>query len=162
MTPEGLHPVDRDRGPEPWATEPPGPLLRLIGDQRVAFAVVGGFNTLVSFVAFALFSHLTHLWGGDLAVLGAQLVTIPVAFVLHRRFVFRVSGHVLRDLGRFVLVNLIPITVNLAVLPVLTTVLRWPVLLSQVGFTLVWVISSYFLHRGFSFRRSAHERSAER
>ena len=161
MTQDGLTPVDRGPAPDPHVREQPGPVLRIIGDQRLAFAVVGGFNTLVSFVAFALFSRLTDLWGGDLAVLDAQLVTIPVAFALHRRFVFRVTGHVLRDFGRFVLVNLIPITVNLAVLPVLTTVFGWPVLLSQVGFTLAWVASSYFLHRGFSFRRSAQERSAE-
>lgn len=145
----------------PATTEAPGPLLRLVHDQRLAFVLVGGLNTLLSFAAFVLFSRITSLWGGDLAVLGAQLIAIPVAFVLHRTFVFRVTGHVLRDLGRFVLVNAIPITVNLAVLPVLTTVLGWPVLLSQIGFTLVWVISSYFLHRGFSFRRTTAEKEAE-
>ena len=135
----------------------PGPLLRLIRDQRLAFAVVGGLNTLISFVAFVLFSRVTEAWGGDVALLFAQGLTIPIAFALHRRFVFKVTGHVLRDFGRFVLVNLIPITVNLAVLPVLTKGFGWPLLPSQIAFTVLWVVSSYFLHRAFSFRRTATE-----
>lgn len=70
------------------------------------------------------------------------------------------TGPVLPDLGRFLLVTAIPIGVNLAVLPVLTTVFRWPVLLAQLIFTVAWVLASFFLHRGFSFRRRAVE-SAE-
>ena len=82
--------------------------------------MVGGLNTIIGFIGFALFSHWTDAWGGDVAVLLSQAVAIPIGFTMHRRFVFRVTGHVLRDFGRFVLVNLIPITVNLVVLPVLT------------------------------------------
>lgn len=135
----------------------PGPLLRAVRDQRVAFVLVGGLNTAVGYGAFLLFRGMGHLWGGDAAVLAAQAVAIPIAFVLHRRFVFRVTGRVLPDLGRFLLVAAIPIGVNLAVLPVLTTVFRWPVLLAQLIFTVAWVLASFFLHRGFSFRRGAAE-----
>ncbi len=143
--------------PQPTVGKTPeaGLLLRLIGDQRVAFLLVGGLNTLISMVAFLVISRFVDLWGGDAAVLGAQLVAIPCAFVLHRRFVFRVSGHVLRDLGRFALVNVIPVTVNLVVLPILTKGFGVPLLPAQAGFTLFWVIGSFFLHRGFSFKRTA-------
>ncbi|SDP04705.1 Putative flippase GtrA (transmembrane translocase of bactoprenol-linked glucose) [Nakamurella panacisegetis] len=137
-----------------------GLLLRLVHDQRLAFAVVGGLNTVIGFVAFALFSRWTSAWGGDVAVLLAQAVAIPIGFTMHRRFVFKVTGHVARDLGRFVMVNLIPITVNLVVLPVLTKGFGWPVLWSQVGFTLSWVVSSFFLHRSFSFHRSEADQLA--
>lgn len=136
-----------------------GLLLRLIRDQRIAFLLVGALNTAISLAAFSVLSRLVHIWGGDAAVLGAQLVAIPCAFALHRRFVFRVSGHVLRDLGRFALVNVIPVSVNLAVLPVLTKGFGVPVLIAQVGFTIVWVLGSYFLHRSFSFRRPIAEES---
>lgn len=147
--------------PDPVSDElaKPGLLLRLIHDQRVAFVLVGGLNTVLSLAAFSVLSRFVHIWGGDAAVLGAQLVAIPCAFILHRRFVFRVSGHILRDLGRFALVNVIPISVNLAVLPVLTKGFGVPVLIAQVGFTLVWVVGSFFLHRGFSFRRTVAETS---
>jgi putative flippase GtrA len=137
----------------------PGLLLRLFRDQRVAFLLVGGLNTVISLAAFTALNRFVHIWGGDAAVLGSQLIAIPCAFVLHRRFVFRVIGHVLRDLGRFALVNAIPISVNLAVLPILTKGFGVPVLTGQVSFTVVWVIGSYFLHRGFSFRRTVAESS---
>lgn len=133
------------------------PLPRIIRDQRLAFALVGGLNTVISYAAFLGFTRLGSNWGGDLAVFGAQAIAIPIAFALHRRFVFRVTGHVVPDFGRFVLVNAIPIGVNLVVLPVLTTVLGWPVLLAQLLFTVAWVVASFFLHRGFSFRRTAAE-----
>ncbi|MET3806922.1 putative flippase GtrA [Nakamurella sp. UYEF19] len=142
--------------PKPSAEESdsPGPLLRLIRDQRVAFLIVGGLNTAVGLAGFVFFNSFIHLWGGDVAVLLAQCIAIPFAFVLHRRFVFRVSGHVLRDFSRFVLVNVIPVSVNLAVLPILTKVFGWKELPAQLAFTVVWVVCSYFLHRGFSFRRT--------
>lgn len=136
----------------------PGRWVSFARDQRIAFLLVGGVNTTISLVVFAIFSRFLIIWGGDLALVVAQGVAIPIAFLLHRRFVFRVTGHLLRDFGRFVLVNVIPIGVNLAVLPVLTSVFHWPVLLSQVGFTAVWVLSSYFLHRNYSFHRPADER----
>lgn len=129
-------------------------------DQRMAFVLVGGLNTVISYAAFLAFSRLGSVWGGDLAVLEAQAIAVPVAWVLHRRFVFRVTGHLLRDFSRFMLVTVIPIGVNLLVLPVLTTVLYWPVLLAQLLFTVVWVVASFFLHREFSFRRTAADAPA--
>lgn len=159
---------DRRVGAEPGLPEVPapatgepaeaGPLLRAFRDQRVAFVLVGGLNTGINLVAFIVLARFLQLWGGDAAVLAAQGIAIPSAFVLHRRFVFRVTGHVLRDLGRFVVVNVIPVSVNLAVLPLLTTVFGWPQLPSQIAFTVGWVLCSYFLHRGFSFRRTKGER----
>lgn len=131
-----------------------GLLLRVIRNQRIAFLLVGALNTAISLCAFLVLSRYVHLWGGDAAVIAAQLVAIPCAFVLHRKFVFRVRGHVLRDLGRFALVNVIPVSANLVVLPVLTAGLGVPVLVAQFGFTIVWVMGSYFLHRSFSFRRT--------
>lgn len=134
-------------------------LPRWARDQRIAFLLVGGLNTTISLVVFAIVSRFLTVWAGDLALLVTQVVGIPIAFALHRSFVFRVTGHLVRDFGRFLLVNAIPITVNLAVLPVLTSIFHWPVLISQISFTAAWVVSSYFLHRNYSFRRSAHERT---
>jgi putative flippase GtrA len=79
------------------------------------------------------------------------------AFVLYRRFVFRVTGHVLRDLARYELVNLSILGFNFAALPLLVEVFGWPVLLSQLVVAGVTVLYSWFAHRGFSFRRSAAE-----
>ena len=136
-----------------------GPLFRLVRDQRVAFLIVGGMNTAIGTVWFVLL-----LWflppgpaGYLSALVCAHTAAVLCAFVLYRRFVFRVRGHVLRDLARFELVNLSTLGFNLAMLPVLVEVLGWPVLASQIAIVGVAVVYSWFAHRGFSFRRSPAE-----
>jgi putative flippase GtrA len=137
----------------------PGPLFRLVRDQRVAFLIVGGMNTAIGTVWFVLFLWLfPHGATGYLGALAcAHIAAVLCAFVLYRRFVFRMTGHVLRDLARFELVNLSTLGFNFAALPLLVEVFGWPVLLSQLGVTCVTVLCSWFAHRGFSFRRSAAE-----
>jgi putative flippase GtrA len=137
----------------------PGPLFRLVRDQRVAFLIVGGMNTAIGTVWFVLFLWLfPHGATGYLGTLAcAHIAAVLCAFVLYRRFVFRMTGHVLRDLARFELVNLSTLGFNFAALPLLVEVFGWPVLLSQLGVTCVTVLCSWFAHRGFSFRRSAAE-----
>lgn len=136
-----------------------GPLSRLVRDQRVAFLIVGGMNAAIGAFWFVLFLWLfpPGLAGYLGTLVCAHTAAVLCAFVLYRRFVFRVSGHVLRDLARFELVNLSTLGCNLAMLPVLVEVLGWPVLPSQFAITGVAVVYSWFAHRGFSFRRSPAE-----
>jgi putative flippase GtrA len=137
----------------------PGPLFRLIRDQRVAFLIVGGMNTAIGAVWFVLFLWLfPHGAAGYLgALVCAHIAAVLCAFVLYRRFVFRVTGHVLRDLARFELVNLSTLAFNFAMLPLLVEVVGWPVLPSQFAIAGMTVVYSWFAHRGFSFRRSRSE-----
>ncbi len=145
--------------PPAGMTGVPGPLFRLIRDQRVAFLIVGGMNTVIGAVWFVLFLWLLPQGavGYLSALLGSNTAAVLCAFVLYRRFVFRVTGHVLRDLARFELVNLSTLSVNFAALPLLVEVFGWPVLLSQLVITGATVVYTWFAHRGFSFRRSRAE-----
>ena len=138
----------------------PGPLFRLIRDQRVAFLIVGGMNTVIGTLWFIFFLWLfPHGATGYLGALAcAHIAAVLCAFVLYRRFVFRVTGHVLRDLARFELVNLSTLSFNFAALPVLVELFGWPVLLSQLVITGAAVVYTWFAHRGFSLHRSRAER----
>jgi putative flippase GtrA len=137
----------------------PGPLFRLVRDQRFAFLIVGGMNTAIGAVWFVSFLWLFP--GGAAgyldALVCAHIAAVLCAFVLYRRFVFRVTGHMLRDLVRFELVNLSTLGFNFATLPVLVEVLGWPVLPSQFAIAGVTVLYSWCAHRGFSFRSSPTE-----
>jgi putative flippase GtrA len=141
--------------PAPREPLPPGPILRIIGDQRVAFLIVGGFNTLDGFALFLLFHHLL----GDgfvrymTTLVLAQVVAMTVAFFLHRRFVFRVRGNLLVDALRFVLVNLGMFGLNAVLLPFLVEVVGLDVVPAQVLATVAVVVVSYLGHSLFSFRR---------
>lgn len=132
----------------------PGPLLRLVRRQEVAFAAVGGFNT-------ALGIGLTIVWLavlGDnvppsVAVAAAYAVSIVIAFVLHRTLVFRVRGHLLRDFVRFVAVNSGGLLLNMVLLELAVSVWHFPDKPAAVVVMALVAVASYFGHRHISFRR---------
>ncbi|MGA7055374.1 MAG: GtrA family protein [Mycobacterium sp.] len=159
MTLDAFAGNDADVRPPAGMSGVPGPLFRLIRDQRVAFLIVGAMNTAIGTAWFVLFLWLfPHGAVGYLgALVCAHIASVLCAFVLYRRFVFRVTGHLLRDLARFELVNLSTLGFNFAVLPLLVEVFGWPVLLSQLVITGATVVYAWFAHRGFSFRRSRAE-----
>ncbi|OUE27212.1 GtrA family protein [Clavibacter michiganensis] len=143
----------------------PRPLVRLrglLGDRRVRFLLVGGFNTVFAFALFAALEATAGralddagqpIAGSLVPLLGSYAVAILAAFALYRRLVFRVRGHVLRDLGRFVSVYLVSITLNAVLLPVLVAV-GVPRLGAQALLVVVITVISYVGHGRFSFRRS--------
>lgn len=131
-----------------------GPLFRLIKDRRVAFLAVGAVNTGVGFLWFTLFLFTVGHWLGYLtALLFAHVASVLCAFVLYRRFVFRVTGHVLSDLLRFETVYLVALGINALLLPLLVELAGLPVLFAQALIVFVTTLVSYFGHRLFSFRR---------
>lgn len=147
----------------PPESAPPGPLMRLIHDQRVAFLVVGGINTVVGFGIFVVCSETVGdlvdrrfgMVAGSLVTVGiSHVLSVLFAFVMHRRLVFRVRGHVLRDLARFESVYLTTFGLNAVALPVLVELGVQRVLAQALLFVPILVLN-YLGHRYFSFRRSA-------
>lgn len=118
--------------------------------------MVGAFNTAFGYGVFAALGHFVFgdaRFGYLFSLLGSYAVSITVAFILYRRFVFIVTGRVLRDFVAFVGVNLFAIGTNLVLLPVLVEVVRLNPLAAQAIALLVTTVISYFGHREVSFRR---------
>jgi putative flippase GtrA len=143
------------REPSPddgWA---PGPLLRLISDRRVAYLIVGGFNTVNGFVLFVIAHAVlgSSFAGYMAALLVSHVLAVLCAFVLHRRFVFKVRGHVLLDLARFEVVNLAALGMNAVLLPFFVEVIGLPVVVAQIVAGGLSVAGTYLGHLSFSFRR---------
>lgn len=137
---------------------PDGPLLRLIKDRRVAFLLVGGINTVVGFMWFVLFEvTVGRVWGYIVTLLFAHVASVLCAFVLHRRFVFRVRGHVWLDLARFESVYLVALGVNLVLLPLLVEFANIDPIPAQALIVFVTTLVSWFGHSRFSFRRKAEQ-----
>jgi putative flippase GtrA len=151
--------------PEPNTHDKPGIFLRLVRDQRVAFLAVGVINTVVGFAAFVAVDRtigvaLDPIAGsivGSLVTLAiAHVIGVLFAFVMHRRFVFKVRGHVWRDLARFESVYLVALGINAVVLPILVQ-LGVERIIAQAIITIATTVLSYVGHRYFSFRRSSSE-----
>lgn len=146
----------------PPESAPPGPLIRLVRDQRVAFLLVGGINTVVGFVFFVACSQtighfVDRRFGtvaGTLATIGiSHVLSVLFAFVMHRRLVFRVRGHVWRDLVRFESVYVTTFAINAVALVGLVE-LGVHRILAQVIVFVPTLLLNYVGHRYFSFRRS--------
>lgn len=153
----------------PPETAPPGPLIRLLHDQRTAFLVVGAINTVVGFGIFVACSQtvgqsVDHRFGrvaGSLVTVGiSHVLSVVFAFVMHRRFVFRVRGHMLRDLLRFESVNVTALVISAVALPVLVELGLQRIAAGAVIIAATTLLS-YFGHRHFSFRRSAADTQDE-
>ncbi|WP_410876586.1 GtrA family protein [Nocardia sp. A7] len=138
------------------ADAPTGLLLRVVRRQELAFALIGGFNTVLGIV-------LTVAWMailGDsvppaVAVALAYSIGVVSAFVLHRTLVFRVRGHVLRDFFGFVVVNSGGLVLNMALLSLAVSVFGLPRMPSAVVVLGLVAVGSYFGHRHISFRRAS-------
>ncbi|MFE6925109.1 GtrA family protein [Nocardia sp. NPDC057663] len=143
-----------EAAPAPGVLETPGPLLRIVKRQELAFAIVGGFNTLLG-MALAVF------WLGvfgdgrpGLAVVAAYAVSTVVAFVLHRTLVFRVRGHLLRDFVAFCGVNVGGLVLNVILVELAVTGLGFPAAPASVIVMGLVAVLSFFGHRYISFRRA--------
>ena len=139
----------------PGVTGPPGLLLTLVRDQRVAFLAVGAVNTAMGFGWFVLFDRLlSQRFGYLVALLCSHVTSVLCAFWLYRHLVFRVRGHVLRDLARFESIYLSALALNFVLLPVLVEIANFSVLLSQALIGVVTALMGWLGHKNFSFRRS--------
>ena len=126
----------------------------MLADERVRFIVVGGINTVVAYLLFLAFEAV---FGGRYLlslVLSYALATL-LAFALHRRFTFEVSGRdgIVADFLRFETVYLVMFAINAALLLLFIEVAGWPSWLAQAVIIVITTIGSYISHKFFTFTR---------
>lgn len=127
----------------------------LAAGQRVRYLVVGGWNTISSYLLFVglqlAFGHVIYY----LVLLAVTMVvSVLQAFVLYRRFVFDATdGHWPGQLLRFSQVYAVAFAANLALLPVLVEVVGLPVIVAQGVLVVTTVATSFVGHRRWSFGR---------
>lgn len=145
----------REPGADVKAPRPlPRRLLRLLGDQRSLFVMVGAANTVF---ATLLFAGLVLLFGprvpSVVSLVIAWLASLLTGFFAHRILVFRVSGRILPDLVRYAGVNYVTLLVNAGALGLLSDVMGLHPIPVQIGIVCFVIVFTYFGHRFFTFRR---------
>jgi putative flippase GtrA len=141
-----------------------GPSVRFYFRRReqVLYLVVGGWNTVFGYGAWAL---MQYLLGGYLPYLVILLLAWPIAvlnaYLGYRYVVFRSRGPVLKELPRFSLVYLVTLVLNLALLPVALRVMPFNIYVVEALFTGVLMVCSYLSHKHFSFRGGHRGRSGD-
>lgn len=122
--------------------------------RGLRYVAVGAFNTAFGLGSFAVLHLVMEPSTGYMPVLVlAWVINVLEAYAAYRLLVFRVEGHVLRDLARFSSVYALAFAFNLVALPFGVEVAGLPVLVTQAVVMVVTVVASYAGHSRFSFRR---------
>ena len=166
MADEGLTPDEEvEAKAPPGVSGPPGWLLKVVRDKRLAFLMVGGVNTVVGTLWYWLFWFLlkdvSERFGHYIALVPSYIMSILCAFFLYRTVVFRVKGHLLRDLLRFSSVYVTTFILNIPLMALMTDVLHISPMWAQVLNVAVMTVTSYVFHSRFSFKRTDAETSVE-
>lgn len=128
---------------------------RLLGDEKFRFLLVGGFNTGFGFIIYAFFTFVFKKmeFGYMLALVISQILSLFVAFWLHKKVTFKKAGHLVKDFIRFTMVNALSYAINWLALPLLVHGLRWNPLVGQFSVLIVTTLISFVGHKYFSFKR---------
>jgi putative flippase GtrA len=130
--------------------------------EQLLYLVVGGWNTVFGYGAWAL---LQYLLGDHLHYLVVVVLSWPIAvlnaYLGYRYVVFRSRASVFKELPRFSLVYLATLVVNLALLPVALGVLPFNIYLVQATFAGAVVVCSYLGHKYYSFGGRSHRDSSD-
>ncbi|GAB2465018.1 GtrA family protein [Xylanimonas ulmi] len=131
--------------------------LGVLKDRRLAFLVVGGFNTALGWALFALAQHLVgaHLgrFGYMVSLYLSYTVGVFLSYLTQRALVFRPRGHFWLDLARFSLVQIGGLALNSVLLPVIIEATSATPLVAQGFATITVAVITYLAHSRFSFRR---------
>lgn len=123
-------------------------------NERFRYLVIGAYNTVFGYGIFAL---LWSIWGQlfhYIAILCiSHVISVVNAYYGYKTFVFysRVSG--LRAFAKFNTVYLGAFFFNILSLPVLVEGLNFHPLIAQVIIIGLTVMTSYLLHRSYSFSK---------
>ena len=127
---------------------------RAIESREVRFLLAGGWNTVFGLGVFA-FLQLTvgDVIGYPAVLTISTVIAVLQSHLIQRRFVWHSTLRYGTELLRFSSVYVVQYAANLALLALAVEVMELPVVPSQVAITAVLIVSSYVVHRFWTFRR---------
>lgn len=127
----------------------------LSSKRELRFLAVGAFNTAFNWGVFVAFQLLLGKSNYLYSLINMYILGSIVGFFLYRKIVFKVSGNVLKDFGKYQLVSIGPFFANLLLLPIFVQVLGLGPVVAQTIFVIIITLWSYFGHRFYSFKRKS-------
>lgn len=124
--------------------------------EKFRVLLVGVWNTVFGLLTFAVLHAVVGDRGNFTVVLILNyFIGTGNAFIGYRRGVFRVRGNLVVDYLRFSSVYLFGLAANAVLLPLLVKGAGLNVLVAQTLISGGLLVSTYLLHKYFSFRRPA-------
>ncbi len=124
--------------------------------RPMRYLIVGGYNTVISYVLFVILYLLVqeNLHYTIVLLLSTMLGTIH-STATFKWLVFRTSGGLkgfIREYRRSSLVYAISYALNAVLLFILVNLMAWGALDAQLLLSLVIAAGTYFVHCGFTFK----------
>jgi len=129
---------------------------------KIKFLLVGGWNTVFGFLIFILLYKLfSKVFVIDyFAYTTAQIIgtflSIINAFICHRYFTFKSQSRgkkILFEFFRFAMTYVVLFIIGLILLPFFVEVLKIKAVVSLIILNLIVIVTSYFGHSRFSFKK---------
>jgi putative flippase GtrA len=120
-------------------------------NEKIRFVLVGGFNTLVNFVIFHIFTTVCGNSFRLLSMVISWLISSVIAYITHKIFVFRSSGKWLDEYFMSLWSRLFLYFVVAAIINSFCEILGFNAYLSLFIINIFNAFSSYFLLKYFAF-----------
>lgn len=120
--------------------------------QKIRFLLVGGFNTVFSYLVFVCLYEYARL-NYNVALITQYFITVNVSFITMRYYVFQSNGVLKSEYFKAVSVYVLMYFFNAFALNFFVIVLGLYPLLGQALYLILSTIITYVLHKHFSFRQ---------
>ncbi|MRN54372.1 GtrA family protein [Paenibacillus monticola] len=126
---------------------------RFLSKQSIKFVVVGVFNTIVGFLAYALYIYFIH--NNYLqALVFSHVIGVANSYLWNNRWTFQQRKYNARSAVKFMSVYAVTFFVNLFLLTILVDTIEMNKLIAQAIALFLTTLVSFFGHKYWSFRTS--------
>ena len=123
--------------------------------EKLRFLLVGGFNTVVSYMMFAGLIFLIGKSKYQQSLILSWLLSSFISFFTLKMFVFQTKGNWFKEYSKCLLTWSIGYVINARALEVVVKLLHLNVYIGQALSILVTMIMSYILFKYFAFKHKS-------
>lgn len=122
--------------------------------EKLRFLLVGGFNTVVSYLMFAGFTWLFGEGYYQLSLVLAWVLSSVISFSTQKIFVFCTKGMWFKEYCKCCMSWMLAYLINAGMLELVVKVCHWNVYIGQGAAILMTTVITYILFKKFAFKRS--------
>lgn len=126
--------------------------------QKIRFLLVGGFNTVVSYLMFLGFVWFLSPQRYQTALFMSWLLSSLISYTTQKIFVWQTVGGCFREYCRCLLTWSFAYLINAALLWILVEKTALPVWLAQATAICTVTVFTFILFKYFAFARKTHEK----
>lgn len=121
--------------------------------QKLRFLLVGGFNTLVSYLLFVWFVDIIKI-PYQLSLIILYFLTVNISIFTMRYYVFRSNGRLSAEYSKAWAVYLTLFLLNYAFLFLTADCLNLNILLAQALYVVLSTIITFLVHKYITFKKT--------